>query len=67
MTAVRTLNFTVYNFAEKGIADIIKRVTGTSPLNKADKSGGVPSVAGILTFTLAGAVAGLVAAPIACK
>jgi hypothetical protein len=59
------LNFTSYNYAKEGIADIVKRITGTYPLN--DKSGRVPTVAGVLTFTLAGAFAGLVAAPIACK
>ncbi|KAJ5896441.1 uncharacterized protein N7473_005840 [Penicillium subrubescens] len=64
VTAVRVLNFTSYNYAKEGIADIVKRITGTYPLN--DKSGRVPTVAGVLTFTLAGAFAGLVAAPIAC-
>lgn len=67
MTAVRVLNFTSYNYAKEGIADIIKRITGTYPLNESDKSGRMPTVAGVLTFTLAGAFAGLVAAPIACK
>jgi hypothetical protein len=67
VTAVRVLNFTSYNYAKEGIADIVKRVTGTSPLNESDKSGSVPTVTGVLTFTLAGAFAGLVAAPIACK
>ncbi|KAJ5368648.1 uncharacterized protein N7496_008408 [Penicillium cataractarum] len=65
VTAVRVLNFTSYNYAKEGIADIVKCITGTYPLN-ADKAGSTPTVAGVLTFTLAGAFAGLVAAPIAC-
>lgn len=67
MTAVRTLSFTVYNNAEQGVAAIIKGITGTDPLKRGDKSGGVPSAAGVLTFFLAGGVSGLVTAPIACK
>lgn len=67
MTAVRTLSFTVYNNAEQGVAAIVKRITGTDPLERGDKPGGVPSAAGILTFFLAGGVSGLVTAPIACK
>lgn len=70
MTAVRVLNFTSYNYAKEGIADIVKRITGTYPLPKPrhpDQPGEIPTVAGVMTFTLAGAFAGLVAAPIACK
>lgn len=67
MTAVRVLNFTSYNYAKEGIADIVKHITGTYPLTEFDKSGKLPTVPGVLTFTLAGAFAGLVAAPIACK
>ncbi|KAJ5438506.1 uncharacterized protein N7458_009504 [Penicillium daleae] len=69
VTAVRVLNFTSYNYAKEGIADIVKRITGTYPLPKPrhpDQPGEIPTVAGVMTFTLAGACAGLVAAPVAC-
>ena len=64
---MRTLSFTVYSRAEQGVAAIIKGVTGTDPLKGGDKSGGVPSAAGVLTFFVAGGVSGLVTSPIACK
>ncbi|EPS28941.1 hypothetical protein PDE_03887 [Penicillium oxalicum 114-2] len=66
VTAVRVLNFTSYNYAKEGIADVVKRVTGTSPLAVSENSPRGPTVAGILTYSLAGGFAGLVAAPIAC-
>lgn len=67
VTAVRTLSFTVYSRAEQGVAAIIKGITGIDPLKGGDKSGGVPSAAGVLTFFVAGGVSGLVTSPIACK
>lgn len=67
MTAVRVVNFTTYNFAKERISGVFESITGVSPLAEYAKPGSTPTVTGILTFTGAGLIAGLVTAPLACK
>lgn len=67
MTAVRVLNFSTYSRAKHAISDFIERVTGESPLDDYNRLGSTPTVTTLLTFTAAGAVAGLATAPLACK
>lgn len=66
VTAVRVVNFTTYNWAKHAISDTFQSITGESPLEEYKKPGSTPSVAGILTFTGAGLLAGLVTSPLAC-
>lgn len=66
VTVVRVVNFTVYNAFKDIIADNVERVTGFNPLEHYKKPGSTPTVTGILTFTTAGLIAGLVSSPIAC-
>lgn len=66
VTVVRVVNFTVYNAFKDIIADNVGRITGSNPLDQYNKPGSIPTVTGVLTFTTAGLIAGLVASPIAC-
>ncbi|CAI7595348.1 unnamed protein product [Penicillium pancosmium] len=66
VTAVRVVNFTTYNWAKHAISDTFQSITGESPLDEYKKPGSSPTVAGILTFTGAGLLAGLVTSPLAC-
>ncbi|KAJ5790414.1 uncharacterized protein N7518_007425 [Penicillium psychrosexuale] len=66
VTVVRVVNFTVYNAFKDIIADSVERITGSNPLDHYNKPGSLPTVTGVLTFTTAGLIAGLVASPIAC-
>jgi hypothetical protein len=66
VTVVRVVNFTVYNAFKEIISTNVERVTGFNPLDDYKKVGSTPNVAGVLTFTAAGLVAGLVASPLAC-
>ncbi|KAJ5176385.1 mitochondrial carrier [Penicillium canariense] len=66
VTAVRVVNFTTYNHAKHVISDSFERFTGVSPLDEYNKPGSTPTVTGLLTFTTAGLLAGLVASPLAC-
>lgn len=60
------VNFTVYNAFKDMISKNVERVTGFNPLEDYKKPGSTPTVSGVLTFTAAGFVAGLVASPLAC-
>ncbi|KAJ5570428.1 mitochondrial carrier [Penicillium hispanicum] len=66
VTAVRVVNFTTYNFAKEHISGVFQGITGVSPLEEYEKPGSTPTVTGLLTFTSAGLIAGLVTAPLAC-
>jgi hypothetical protein len=46
---------------------MFQQITGVSPLAEYNKPGSTPSVTGILTFATAGALAGLLSSPLACK
>lgn len=61
------MNFTTYNWAKLKISDTFERITGESPMKDYDKPGSSPTLAGLVTFTSAGLLAGLVTAPLACK
>lgn len=67
VTAVRVVNFSTYNAAKHAISDSIQRITGVSPLDEYNKPGSTPTASGLLTFTTAGLIAGLVTSPLACK
>lgn len=67
MTVVRVVNFTSYSWAKVRISDMVQQITGVSPLAEYNKPSSTPSVTGILTFATAGALAGLLSSPIACK
>jgi hypothetical protein len=66
VTVVRVVNFTVYNAFKDIISDNVERITGSNPLDHYKQPGSTPTLTGVLTFTTAGLVAGLVASPIAC-
>ncbi|KAJ5095238.1 mitochondrial carrier [Penicillium argentinense] len=66
VTAVRVVNFTIYNSFKHRIDDTFKSLTGKSPLDEYKKPGSTPTAAGIFMFTGAGLFAGLVASPLAC-
>ncbi|KAJ5144086.1 Mitochondrial carrier protein [Penicillium bovifimosum] len=66
VAVVRIVNFTVYNAFKDMIATNVERVTGSNPLDDYKKVGSTPTLAGVLTFTAAGLVSGLVSSPLAC-
>lgn len=66
VTAVRVVNFTSYNAFKEIISENVARITGTNPLADYQKAGSSPTVSGIMTFTAAGMIAGLVSSPLAC-
>ncbi|KAJ5949689.1 mitochondrial carrier [Penicillium verhagenii] len=66
VTAVRVVNFTSYSWAKIRISDMIRQITGVSPLAEYNKPGSTPTVSGIMTFAAAGALAGLISSPLAC-
>ncbi|KAJ5323080.1 Mitochondrial carrier protein [Penicillium brevicompactum] len=66
VTAVRVVNFTTYNAFKELISDNVERATGFNPLADYQRTGSMPTMSGILTFTAAGMIAGLVSSPLAC-
>lgn len=67
VTAVRVVNFTTYNAFKELISDNVERATGFNPLADYQRAGSMPTMSGVLTFTAAGMIAGLVSSPLACK
>ncbi|CAG8045075.1 unnamed protein product [Penicillium olsonii] len=66
VTAVRVVNFTTYNAFKEIISDNVERATGFNPLADYQRAGSTPTVSGVVTFTAAGMIAGLVSSPLAC-
>ncbi|CAI7644214.1 unnamed protein product, partial [Penicillium bialowiezense] len=66
VTAVRVVNFTTYNAFKELISDNVERATGFNPLADYQRAGSMPTMSGVLTFTAAGMIAGLVSSPLAC-
>jgi hypothetical protein len=67
VTAVRVVNFTTYNAFKELISDNVERATGFNPLADYQRAGSMPTVSGVMTFTAAGMIAGLVSSPLACR
>lgn len=66
VTFVRVVSFSTYQVVKYRISEQFERHTGVSPLVYYNQPGSVPTVATIMTFTVAGMCAGLAASPFAC-
>ncbi|PKY01899.1 putative mitochondrial carrier protein [Aspergillus campestris IBT 28561] len=66
VTAVRVLNFSTYNWAKVRLSELVQSITGVSPLTTYNQPGSSPTLSSMATFTVAGCLAGLSTAPLAC-